>query len=59
MQAGGGSWTEHRITRSQVLRRMAPVEAALPDVWPFVVGVIDSFARWARLEGTEEVEIEN
>jgi putative hydrolases of HD superfamily len=45
MQAGGGSWTDHRITRSQVLRRMAPVEAALPDVWPFVVGVIDSFCQ--------------
>ena len=43
MQAGGGSWTEHRITRSQVLRRMAPVQSALPDVWPFVVGVIDRF----------------
>jgi len=43
MQAGGGSWTEHRITRSQVLRRMAPVETALPEIWPFVVGVIERF----------------
>jgi putative hydrolase of HD superfamily len=43
MVAGGGSWTEHRITRSQVLRRMAPVESALPDVWPFVVATIDRF----------------
>jgi putative hydrolase of HD superfamily len=45
MQAGGGSWTEHSITRSQVLRRMAPVESALPDIWPFVVDVIERFRR--------------
>jgi putative hydrolases of HD superfamily len=45
MEAGGGSWTEHRITRSQVLRRMAPVEAALPEVWPFVVKVVDGFCQ--------------
>jgi putative hydrolase of HD superfamily len=43
MEAGGGSWTEHRITRSQVIRRMSPVEAALPEVWPFVVTVIERF----------------
>ena len=43
MQAGGGSWTIHRVTRSQVLKRMAPIETALPTVWPFVVDVIDRF----------------
>lgn len=43
MQAGGGSWSAHRVTRSQVLKRMAPVESALPDVWPFVVDVVDRF----------------
>jgi putative hydrolases of HD superfamily len=41
MEAGGGSWAAHRVTRSQVLRRMAPVESALPEVWPFVVDVVD------------------
>jgi putative hydrolases of HD superfamily len=43
MQSGGGSWAAHAVTRGQVLARMAPVEAALPEVWPFVVGVIDRF----------------
>jgi putative hydrolases of HD superfamily len=43
MHSGGGSWAAHAVTRAQVLARMAPVEAALPDVWPFVVGVIDRF----------------
>jgi putative hydrolase of HD superfamily len=43
MAAGGGSWRTHGVTRRQVLERMAPVQAALPDVWPFVVDVIDRF----------------
>jgi putative hydrolase of HD superfamily len=43
MQAGGGSWTAHRVTRPQVLARMAPVQSALPGVWPFVLDVIDRF----------------
>ena len=43
MQAGGGSWTAHGVTRMQVLRRMAPVETALPEAWPFVLSVIDRF----------------
>lgn len=41
-KAHGGSWATHHITRSQVLARMAPVERAMPDVWPFVVAVIDA-----------------
>lgn len=44
MGAGGGSWSAYGVTRSQVLKRMAPVEAALPDVWPFVLEVIDRFS---------------
>src|SRR6185295_7485525 len=41
--SGGGSWRTARITRAQVLRRMAPVEGALPDVWPYVIAVIDEY----------------
>ena len=41
--SGGGSWRTARITRAHVLRRMAPVESVLPDVWPYVVEVIDAF----------------
>jgi putative hydrolase of HD superfamily len=43
MGAGGGSWSAYGVTRSQVSTRMAPVESALPDVWPFVLEVIDRF----------------
>lgn len=43
MAAGGGSWSAHGVTRSQVLQRMAPVRAAIPAVWPFVIDVIERF----------------
>ena len=43
MSAGGGSWSTYGVTRAQVLARMAPVETTLPDVWPFVLDVIDRF----------------
>jgi putative hydrolase of HD superfamily len=43
MQAGGGSWRTYSVTRSQVLARMAPIQTALPGVWPFVLDVIDRF----------------
>jgi len=41
MSAGGGSWTAHRVARSQVLRRMNPIQLWVPAAWPFVLDVID------------------
>lgn len=41
--SNGGSWRSHHLTRAQVLQRMAPIETTLPEVWPFVVELIDSF----------------
>jgi putative hydrolase of HD superfamily len=43
MKAGGGSWAAYEVTREQVFRRMAPVETALPEVWPFVCEIIDRY----------------
>jgi putative hydrolase of HD superfamily len=43
MAAGGGSWSTYQVTREQVLKRMAPIEAAMPRVWPFVTEVIDRY----------------
>ena len=42
MKAGGGSWVAHAVTRSQVLKRMEPIRTAMPDVWPFVLEVIQN-----------------
>lgn len=32
----GGTWRRHGITRAQVLRRMAPIREAAPQLWPVV-----------------------
>ena len=37
----GGSWRAHSITRDQVLKRMSPIEAALPALWPDVVEIVE------------------
>lgn len=41
--AGGGSWSSHHLTRAQVLRRMAPIEATMPTLWPLVLAIVDRF----------------
>lgn len=42
--AGGGSWRTHDITEVAVLRRMAPIETALPRLWPTVIGIVETFS---------------
>ena len=37
----GGSWRAHGISRAQVIKRMAPIERALPDVWPMVLEIVE------------------
>ena len=49
MSSGGGSWTEHQVKRTQVLKRMEPVRTALPDVWPFVIEIIDRFSESGQI----------
>ena len=49
--AGGGSWSAYRVTRAQVLARMAPVQSAAPGLWPFVLGVIDAFCASGAIAG--------
>ena len=41
--ASGGSWRNQTLLRGQILSRMAPIEASLPDVWPHVLEVVESF----------------
>ena len=41
--ASGGSWRNQTLVRAQILHRMAPIEASLPDVWPHVLDVIEAF----------------
>jgi putative hydrolase of HD superfamily len=41
--SGGGSWRSQPLTRAQVVRRMAPIETVMSDVWPYVLDVIEAF----------------
>lgn len=41
--AGGGSWRDYNVTRTQVMARMAPVQSAAPLLWPVVLDVVDQF----------------
>src|SRR5262249_5384661 len=41
---GGGSWLNQNLTRDDIMRRMAPIETALPSLWPFVLETIDRYA---------------
>ena len=41
MHSGGGSWRTHRVARSQVLRRMIPIQSWVPAAWPFVLDIIN------------------
>jgi 5'-deoxynucleotidase YfbR-like HD superfamily hydrolase len=54
MHSGGGSWKSHHVTRAAVLRRMTPIKTALPEVWPFVLDVIERFCA----NGTIVVDVE-
>jgi len=50
--AGGGSWRTHNLHRDQVLKRMAPIESAMPELWPMVIDVIDAFCATGVIQKT-------
>ena len=41
--SGGGTWRHEGVTREKVLERMAPIQREMPDLWPMVTSVIDTF----------------
>jgi putative hydrolase of HD superfamily len=43
MAAGGGSWSAPGVNRTAVLRRMLPIQTAMPGLWPFVLDVIERY----------------
>jgi putative hydrolases of HD superfamily len=48
----GGSWRDHDLEREQVLRRMAPIESAVPAAWPLVLKIVDDFCSSGVLRAT-------
>jgi len=55
--SGGGSWRGQDLTRRQVLRRMAPVERAIPAAWPFVLAVIEAYCKAEVILPSEETPV--
>ncbi len=39
---GGGSWRDHGVSSSAVLRRMEPLRHSLPRLWPTIEHIIDT-----------------
>jgi putative hydrolase of HD superfamily len=40
-RTGGGSWSNHHVTRAQVLTRMEPIRHGAPELWPVVQAIVD------------------
>lgn len=38
----GGTWRQYHIDRAAVLRRLAPIQQGMPELWPFVVNAVDA-----------------
>ena len=50
LQTNGGTWRQHRISKAQVLQRMAPVKVGTPDLWPWVEEAIANAVHDGLLE---------
>lgn len=37
----GGTWIEHGVSREAILERQDPIREAIPELWPWVVRVMD------------------
>nr|WP_230968051.1 HD domain-containing protein [Nostoc sp. WHI] len=57
-QTQGGSWRIHGIRREQVMKRVAPVETGAPELWPFVLQLIDDCVTAGYLKETSALKIE-
>jgi putative hydrolase of HD superfamily len=40
-RTGGGSWSNHHVTRAQVLTRMEPIRTGAPELWSVVTAIVD------------------
>lgn len=58
-QTQGGTWRIHGIRRDQVMKRVAPVEIGAPELWPFVLQLIDDCVTAGYLEETSALKIQH
>ena len=52
----GGTWRRHGITRQQVIQRMRPIQTGAPQLWPFVMSVIDESCAAGYIRPDSEAE---
>ncbi len=57
-QTQGGTWRIHGIRRDQVMKRVAPVETGAPELWPFVMQLIDDCVTAGYLKETSTLNIQ-
>lgn len=48
----GGTWRIHKVTKDKVLKRMEPIKAGMPEVYPMVERIIEEACTvgWIRVE---------
>ena len=54
---GGGTWRVNGITQNQVMKRVAPVEMGAPQLWPFVVQLIDDCVAAGYLQASPDLGV--
>ncbi len=52
----GGTWRRHGITRQQVIQRMRPIQTGTPQLWPFVMSIIDESCTAGYIRPDSEAE---
>ncbi|MEH2195211.1 MAG: HD domain-containing protein [Nostoc sp.] len=57
-QNQGGTWRIHGIRRDQVMKRVAPVETGAPELWPFVLKLIDDCVAAGYLKESSTLKIQ-
>jgi putative hydrolase of HD superfamily len=50
-QTEGGTWKQHNIHRDQVMQRIAPIETGAPELWPFVLKLVEDSVQAGYLRG--------
>jgi len=50
-QTEGGTWKMHNIHRDQVMQRIAPIATGAPELWPFVLGLVEECVAAGYLRG--------
>lgn len=58
-QTKGGTWRIHGIKRDQVMKRVAPVETGAPELWPFVLQLIEDCVVAGYLQESPALQIQD